>query len=79
MASAKNVGEGTICALRDFIDHFILHEQRISASIKIYCKEVRHGEQSDYSLCDRHLSFERRCSTGRLLSSSSEDLAVITE
>lgn len=26
IASAKKTGEGTICASRDSIDHFILHE-----------------------------------------------------
>ena len=78
IASAKNAGEGTTCALRDFIDDSILHEWRISESIESVARRISHGKQPVYSLCDRHLYSERRFPAGWLFSSSPEDLAAAT-
>jgi hypothetical protein len=64
--------------MRDFIDHFILHEQRISSSIESFSRRISHGKRSVYSLYIRHLSSQCNCHAGRLFSSSPEDLAAIT-
>jgi hypothetical protein len=64
--------------IRDFIDHFICHEQRISSTIESVARRITHGKQSVYSLYNRHQSSQCNCRAGRLFSSSSEDLAAIT-
>jgi hypothetical protein len=76
MASAKKTGEGTMCALKDSIGYFILHESRIAASIESVGRSISHVEQSAYSSSDRRLSSKRHCRTDRLFSSSPKNLAA---